>query len=325
MYSLLSEADRVRICYQLLLQIKFDKQIETKNSLDAKTYPRMDPQEGLLDFLKRHQIYQELTPLHSRSRMIQKMLNFKINGSSKDYNPDETLTSAAMKRWFMPVPLIREYYGEEIAIYFEWMNFFLRWISIPGACGLAIFILNQLVFDPSTSPLSGLFAIMMAFWGALFSLNWQKHQAGLRIQWDNLFQSERHLEQIREDFVGTTNKLTTLKLNPVTETNEPYYSSQDRLIRYLESILIITPCFAVVFAMLICCNNLNGIITVEKHGDSFLVIPMLADLAAPGAIFDADSNMNYAITVFQVVLTLIFNINFRKVATWTTDRENHKY
>jgi hypothetical protein len=22
---------------------------------------------------------------------------------------------------------------------------------------------------------------------------------------------------------------------------------------------------------------------------------------------------------------LIFNINFRKVATWTTDRENHKY
>jgi hypothetical protein len=45
-------------------------------------------------------------------------------------------------------------------------------------------------------------------------------------------------------------------------------------------------------------NNLNGIITVEKHGDTFFVIPMLADLAAPGAFFDADSNMNYVITVF---------------------------
>jgi len=50
--------------------------------------------------------------------------------------------------------------------------------------------------------------------------------------------------------------------------------------------------------MLICMNNLNGIITVEKHGDTFFVIPMLADLAAPGALFDADSNMNYVITVF---------------------------
>jgi hypothetical protein len=97
------------------------------------------------------------------------------------------------------------------------------------------------------------------------------------------------------------------------------------MMRYLESVMIITPCFAVVFFMLICCNNLNGIITVEKHGDSVLVIPMLADLAAPGAIFDADSNMNYVITVFQVVLTLIFNLNFRKVAAYTTDRENHKY
>ena len=52
---------------------------------------------------------------------------------------------------------------------------------------------------------------------------------------------------------------------------------------------------------------------------------MLADLAAPGGIFDANSNMNYVITVFQVVLTLIFNLNFRKVAAYTTDRENHKY
>jgi hypothetical protein len=233
LYSLLSEADRVRICYQLLLQIQFEKQMKTKNSLDAKTYPRMDPQEGLLDFLKRNKIYQELTPLHSRSRMVQKMLNFKINRNRKDYNPDETLTSVAMKSWFTPVPLIREYYGEEIAIYFEWMNFFLRWISIPGACGLVIFALNQTVFDPSTSPLSGLFSIMMAFWGALFSLNWRKHEAGLRIQWDNLFQSERHLEQIREDFVHQCALEGTTKLNPVTEVNEPYFSSKDRMIRYI--------------------------------------------------------------------------------------------
>ena len=43
LYSLMSEADRVRISYQLLLKMKLEKQIKTKSAFDDKTYPRMDP------------------------------------------------------------------------------------------------------------------------------------------------------------------------------------------------------------------------------------------------------------------------------------------
>lgn len=116
-----------------------------------------------------------------------KMLDFKLHGDSKDYNPNDTLTKKAMKHWFVPVDLIKEYYGEEIAIYFEWMNFFLRWMLFPAIFGILIWSLNQFLFDPATSPLNALFSIYMAFWGALFSINWTKHQKGLRILWDNLF------------------------------------------------------------------------------------------------------------------------------------------
>lgn len=81
-----------------------------------------------------------------------------------------------MKGWFVPVDLIRDYYGDETAIYFEWMNFFLRWISIPALVGLLIKITNYFVFeDVSKSPLNALFSILMAVWAALFSVNWLRH------------------------------------------------------------------------------------------------------------------------------------------------------
>jgi len=31
----------------------------------------------------------------------------------------------ALKNWFVPTDLVREYYGESVAIYFAWMNHFI--------------------------------------------------------------------------------------------------------------------------------------------------------------------------------------------------------
>ena len=84
----------------------------------------------------------------------------------------ETLPTA----WFVPVKPIREYYGDTVAIYYEWMNFFLKWCTVPAAAGLIIRILNSYYFeDVSKSPLNALFSIGMAFWSILFIVNWKRH------------------------------------------------------------------------------------------------------------------------------------------------------
>ena len=44
------------------------------------------------------------------------------NGRSKF---DGKLLKEALKHWFVPTDLIREYYGEEVAMYFSWMNFLI--------------------------------------------------------------------------------------------------------------------------------------------------------------------------------------------------------
>jgi hypothetical protein len=48
----------------------------------------------------------------------------------------------ASSNWFLSVDIIRDYYGDEIAIYFAWMNFFQRWIVIPAIFGFFIFSYN---------------------------------------------------------------------------------------------------------------------------------------------------------------------------------------
>ena len=92
---------------------------------------------------------------------------------------------------FIDVEVIREFYGDEIAIYFAWMNYFLKWISVPALLGLAIRITNYFLFeDISKSPLNAAFSIGMAFWGILFATNWKRNQYSLQIIWQNLHQKE---------------------------------------------------------------------------------------------------------------------------------------
>ena len=54
----------------------------------------------------------ELIPLNSKSRNMRKQHEGK-------------LLKEALKHWFVPTELVREYYGDEVAMYFSWMNFLI--------------------------------------------------------------------------------------------------------------------------------------------------------------------------------------------------------
>ena len=128
---------------------------------------------------------------------------------------------------------MREYYGDKVAIYFEWMNFFLIWIGLPAAVAVVIKCCNLMFFeDVSKSPLNAAFSLVMALWASLFVVCWKRHQKSLKILWDNLYQSEHKVQAIRKDFVGEP------MVNPVTGEVEPEYSECSRMMRYLESFII---------------------------------------------------------------------------------------
>jgi len=138
------------------------------------------------------------------------------------------LSKSSGQRLFLPTDIIRDYYGEEVAIYFEWMNFFLRWIAVPGGLAIIIRTCNTLFFeDVSKSPLNAVFSIGMGFWATLFIVNWRRHQRSLKVLWENVEDDAHELEEIRHQFKGEP------RVNPINEQVEPYFPDSARYLAYL--------------------------------------------------------------------------------------------
>lgn len=138
----------------------------------------------------------------------------------------------------------------------------------------------------------------------------------MNILWEN-YNLKVQDDDIRKEFKGTP------MINPVTGRVEPMFTSAQRFRKYIESFFICLPFFIVILFVMICFLNLTGVIDPYKH-NAFLHIDVLAHLCAKGAIFDPNGSMAAVISIVQVVATMIMNKIFRRVAIFTTERENHR-
>ena len=83
-----------------------------------------------------------------------------------------------------PTEAIRQYYGEETAKYFDWMNFLNIWLMVPSVIAIFVFLAHSTFMEIETSPLGGLFSIMMSVWGTLYVCFWRRHCRGQGLLWD---------------------------------------------------------------------------------------------------------------------------------------------
>lgn len=63
---------------------------------------------------------------------------------------DAAVHETIMPKFWSPFPnssKIRSYYGDSVALYFEWMQFMWTWLAIPGVASVAIYI-THLVTGP---------------------------------------------------------------------------------------------------------------------------------------------------------------------------------
>lgn len=140
LFGMMSEGDRVRLSYQILYKkIKFADMKKTNDLMLEGEYSRIDKGELLLDFLKRHKLMKEICALHSRSRAVHMMREFKETGEFPSYT---LLKNSFPLGILMPNEKIRSYYGDGVAMYFEFMNFFLRWMFYPAIFGAITWICN---------------------------------------------------------------------------------------------------------------------------------------------------------------------------------------
>jgi hypothetical protein len=79
------------------------------NPLAFKALNAKNMDDTLISYLKTHEIIEDLIPMNSKAR----------------HQQERKLLKEALKHWLVPTDLVREYYGDEVAMYYSWMNFLI--------------------------------------------------------------------------------------------------------------------------------------------------------------------------------------------------------
>lgn len=221
--KILSESEKSRLIYIILDKIRLTQMPSfIKAMKDSKEFTVLEgANEPLQYYLKRNQILKEMVPLWSKSVLIRA-------GHEGSDDPKQSDLIKQVKNplsLYIDVDKIRSFYGDEIAIYFEWMNYFQKWLLLPSALAIFVAISVNMFYGIETSPFAGAFSIFMSLWGTIFLVSWRRHCRGLDILWDD-YVIENDAEDLRKEFRGEP------CINPVTDLPDTYFPANKRLVKY---------------------------------------------------------------------------------------------
>ncbi|KAL5463709.1 hypothetical protein EMCRGX_G032634 [Ephydatia muelleri] len=215
----------------------------------------------------------------------------------------------------LPIEDLRNYYGEAVAYYFAWMNFYTTCVLIPAIVGILIYLFRADGINVQFDPYLPIFAYFMAIWGVTYTILWQRKSVEHSFVW-NTYNYEK-VEERRDEFHGE------IRPDPVTHEPAVHYPHWKRRLWYVVSVLAMLPLLSVgVFAMTLS-MNLNGYVT---HTSSPIYVASLAHYSQPGGVFAADHPYyGWLIpAIGHAVVIAILNGIYSIVALKCTDLENHE-
>jgi hypothetical protein len=213
----------------------------------------------------------------------------------------------------LPFGLIRNYYGDYVAIYYAWVYHYTRLLLYPSATAIICLILSA-IFDNHKLFMT-IYAMVIVIWSQWFLVYWNRKTSEIFIEWGN-YTEDYDIDNVREQFKGER------VISPVTEQYETQYPRKKKLFKYLKSVIKTIPFVLVAFLVNICFLNLSGFIKPEMN--SLFEIEFLYKLSEKGAIFDSSTYWETVMGIFQAFTINIINQFYRKVAVICTDQENHK-
>ncbi|KAK9450295.1 calcium-activated chloride channel-domain-containing protein [Limtongia smithiae] len=128
------------------------------------------------------------------------------------------------RKWLLDndeLEILRNTFGEKIAFYFAFLQFYFRWLAVPAVIGVvAVYI---------APPFAGWYAIVSGLWCLSFVEAWKHRENELAVQWG--VKGISGLANARAKFKGESERE-----NPITKAMEPYYPSWKRVVKQLGAI-----------------------------------------------------------------------------------------
>jgi len=198
------------------------------------------------------------------------------------------------ENWFLPQPLekIRAYYGEKIAFYFAFIEFYTSWFVFPCLLGLVMkFWQSWHGYESAQFPV--IYAIVLCLWVTLFLEFWKRTSSTLAWQWGVSEYEEE--EEDRPEF-----ETTDVRISPVTKKEERYYPAVNRYPKYLVTVLVTLALLAVSCGAMLACYAVGDMIP-----DDQIYIKLLPSIA-------------YAVSI------PLLNGKYKEISKQLTDWENHQ-
>ncbi|KAK7204012.1 calcium-activated chloride channel-domain-containing protein [Myxozyma melibiosi] len=209
---------------------------------------------------------------------------------------DPAFDVAWIKRWSKKyvldddeLELIRNTFGEKVALYFAFLQYYFKWLLFPTIAGIFAYLF--------LSPFSPLFALINAVWCCVFVEAWKRHELDLAVKWG--VKGCSNLHATRATFKGETERS-----NPITGEREQYYPSWKRVVKQFTAI----PTALVA-----------GVLLMALQGVVFVIEIFLAE------IYDGPLKQYLVFLPTALLATLVptFTAFYSIVVTKMTNWENH--
>ncbi|KAG1703865.1 hypothetical protein DVH05_006874 [Phytophthora capsici] len=210
---------------------------------------------------------------------------------------------------YQPLHKIRYYFGEKIALYFAWLEFYTKMLVFPAIAGIITFVYIEARQAATGTNQQGYiliaFAIFVVLWSSMFSELWKRKNGLLDSLWglSGLHESFRYRPQFRG----------TKSYHPVTDIEEVTYESKAKRRRaFIISVLVVTIMVGIVvvalFGLFVLKHWINNSDNLENNHISAKY----------------QTSLTFGVTVVNAVQILLLNMVYRNVARKLNDLENHR-
>ncbi|KAI8604871.1 calcium-activated chloride channel-domain-containing protein [Dissophora ornata] len=219
-------------------------------------------------------------------------------------------------RHAQPLEEVRFYYGEKIALYFAWIEYYTKWLVSAAIVGFVFLIFGLINYfflqgdlfskpnevasrlvDIFDNALTLPYALFMSVWSSLFVEYWKRKSNVLAYQWNTL-DFERH-ERSRPEF-----KPTDTRISPVTGKKELFYPRFRQFLSFMISVMVVLISIAIVIVSVGSLLLFNVWLKNGEDRNPYTVSVITA--------------------IMNLVVIMILGTVYAKLAKFLTDNENHR-
>uniref|UniRef100_A0A673Z758 Anoctamin n=1 Tax=Salmo trutta TaxID=8032 RepID=A0A673Z758_SALTR len=257
--------------------------LRAKDEAHVPGYPKMKlyPGKSVIRRMQSKGILVQVFPLHEKEEL--KRLSFSW--------------FKKIKLSFQPLDDIRHYFGEGMALYFGFLEYFTLALIPMALIGIPYYLFDWEDYDKFT-----VFAGFNLVWCTVILELWKRLSASLAYGWGTLSR-KKAFEEPRPGFHGV------LGVNPVTGRAEPLYSNAKRQLRiYLLSVPFVLLClYLSLYVMMIYFDMEGWALMIHDEEPTFWTGLLL-----------------FIPSIIYAVVIEIMNLIYRYAAEFLTGWENHR-